>query len=139
MDVIVTSGPGLLQHIQVGPFQLQSDEPKSYGGGDEGPSPYELLCAALGACTSMTLRMYARQKGWPLHRVIVTVRHEKIHASDCASCETKEGKLDRIEREISIEGTLDDAQRKRLLEMADRCPVHRTLTSEVLIETRLGP
>jgi putative redox protein len=139
MDVIVTSGPGLLQHIRIGPFQLQSDEPKAFGGGEEGPTPYDLLCAALGACTSMTLRMYARTKGWPLQRVIVTVRHEKIHARDCADCETKEGKLDRVEREISLEGPLDDAQRKRLLEIADRCPVHRTLSSEVHLSTRLSP
>jgi putative redox protein len=87
----------------------------------------------------MTLRMYARTKGWPLQRVIVTVRHEKIHARDCADCETKEGKLDRVEREISLEGPLDDAQRKRLLEIADRCPVHRTLSSEVHLSTRLSP
>jgi putative redox protein len=139
MDVIVTSGPGLLQQIRIGPHQLASDEPQAFGGGDQGPSPYDLLCAALGACTSMTLRMYARTKGWPLQRVIVTVRHEKIHAVDCATCETKEGKLDRMELEIALEGPLDDAQRRRLLEMADRCPVHRTLSSEVHLLTRLSP
>jgi putative redox protein len=137
MDVIVTSGPGLLQQIRVGPHQLAADEPVAYGGGDQAPTPYELLCAALGACTSVTLRMYARAKGWPLQRVIVTVRHEKIHARDCAECETKEGKIDRIERDIALEGPLDDAQRKRLMEIADRCPVHRTLTSEVHLVTRL--
>jgi putative redox protein len=87
----------------------------------------------------MTLRMYARTKGWPLQRVIVTVRHEKIHARDCATCEAKDGKIDRIERDIVLEGPLDEAQRKRLLEMADRCPVHRTLSNEVHLITRLSP
>jgi len=139
MDVIVTSGPGLLQDIRIGPWQLASDEPAAYGGGDQGPTPYALLCAALGACTSMTLRMYARTKGWPLQRVVVTVRHDKVHARDCATCETKEGKIDRLEREIALEGPLDDVQRNRLMEMAERCPVHRTLINEVQIRTRLIP
>jgi len=139
MDVVVTSGAGLLQEIRVGPHKLAADEPVAYGGSEQGPTPYELLGAALGACTSMTLRMYARTKGWPLQRVIVTVRHEKIHARDCATCETKEGKIDRIEREIVLEGPLDEAQRQRLLEMAERCPVHLTLSNEVHLITRLSP
>jgi putative redox protein len=137
MDVKVTSGSGLLQDIRIGRHQLWADEPISVGGTDQGPSPYELLGAAIGACTSMTLRMYAKTKGWPLQRVIVTVRHDKIHAKDCAECETKEGRVDRLEREITLEGPLDDAQKKRLLEMADRCPVHRTFSAEVHVVTRL--
>ena len=95
-----------------------------------------MLSAALGACTAMTLRMYARRKNWPLASVAVALDHAKIHAADCADCETRVGKIDRIEREIKLEGELDDAQRKRLLEIADLCPVHRTLHSEVLIVTR---
>ena len=137
MDVKVTSGSGLQQDIQIGRHRLVSDEPQAFGGADLGPSPYELLAAAIGACTSMTLRMYARAKGWPLQRVITTIRHDKIHARDCADCETKEGRIDRLEREIELEGPLDDPQRKRLLEIAERCPVHRTLSSEVKLVTRL--
>jgi putative redox protein len=137
MDVTVTSGSGLAQDIRVGRHHLVADEPLEVGGTDQGPSPYELLAAAIGACTSMTLRMYARTKGWPLQRVTVTVRHDKIHARDCAECETKEGRIDRIEREIALEGPLDEAQKKRLLEIAERCPVHRTFAAEVDVVTRL--
>ena len=138
MDAVITSGDGLLQEIHVGPHHLRSDEPLTQGGTDRGPTPYGLLCAALGACTSMTLRMYARTKGWPLRAVTVTVRHDKIYALDCAECETREGRIDRLERAIALEGPLDDAQRQRLLEIADKCPVHRTLQSEVHIVTRLA-
>ena len=126
------------QSIQIGAHQLRADEPVTMGGGDSGPSPYDLLLAGLGACTSMTLRLYAEQKQWPLERVTVHLRHEKVHATDCADCETKEGKIDRIEREIKIDGVLDDAQRARLLEIANKCPVHKTLHSEVWIPTRLA-
>ncbi len=139
MDVVVTSGQGLEQDIRIGRHRLWSDEPLALGGTDQGPSPYDLLCAALGACTSMTLRLYARRKGWPLQRVIVTVRHAKVHAVDCAECETKEGRIDHLEREIVLEGPLDDAQRERLLAIADRCPVHRTLHAEIRITTRVNP
>lgn len=139
MDVVVTSGQGLAQDISIGRHRLWADEPLALGGTDQGPSPYELLCASLGACTSMTLRLYARQKGWPLQRVIVTVRHQKIHAVDCADCETKEGRVDHIEREIELQGPLDDAQRARLMAIADRCPVHRTLQAEVRIRTTVKP
>ncbi len=137
MDITVTSGSGVSQDIAIGRHHLVSDEPIAAGGADLGPSPYDLLAAALGSCTAMTLRIYARTKGWPLQRVIVVVRHEKIHAEDCANCDTKEGRLDRLEREISLEGPLDEAQKKRLLEIADRCPVHRTLMREVSMVTRL--
>jgi putative redox protein len=109
----------------------------SAGGADAGPSPYDYLLVALGTCTSMTLSMYARQKQWPLEGVTVRLSHSRIHAADCAECETKEGKLDRIEREISLTGGLSAEQRARLLEIADRCPVHRTLTSEISIRSRL--
>jgi putative redox protein len=139
MEILVRSGEGLVQEIDAGRHHLRSDEPVDRGGTDAGPDPYDLLCAALGACTSMTLRLYARHKGWPLEEVKVVVRHDKIHAADCAVCETKEGRLDRIRREISLRGRLDDEQRTRLLEMANKCPVHRTLTSEVQIETLLLP
>lgn len=136
---VAESGEGkLTQNMLDGRHQLLADEPTAVGGDDRGPGPYELLLMALGACTSMTLRLYADRKRWPLGRVSVRLRHAKIHAEDCADCETKRGMLDRIERVISLEGTLDAAQRQRLLEIADMCPVHRTLTSEIKIETSLG-
>jgi putative redox protein len=125
------------QSIAIGPHHLLADEPVPAGGGDSGPSPYELLLAGLGACTAMTLRLYADQKQLGLARVSVSLTHQKIHAADCATCETKEGKLDRIDRTIALEGPLNEAQRARLLEIADKCPVHRTLTSEVEIRTAL--
>jgi len=122
--------------VQAGRHALVGDEPLAVGGDDLGPSPYELLLAALGACTVMTLRMYARQKQWPLVNAHVTLTHDKIHAADCADCETTTGKVDRIERTIELAGPLDDAQRERLMEIADKCPVHRTLHSEVQVVTR---
>jgi uncharacterized OsmC-like protein/alpha/beta superfamily hydrolase len=126
------------QSVAIGPHHFLADEPVAAGGRDTGPSPYEWLIAGLGACTAMTLRLYAEQKKLPLERVTVTLRHAKIHAEDCATCETKEGMLDRIERTIALEGVLTDAQRARLLEIADKCPVHRTLTSEIDIRTTLA-
>ena len=117
---------------------LRADEPVAAGGLDTGPGPYDLLCASLGACTSMTLRMYADLKGIPLERVSVELQHDKIHAADCAECETREGKIDRIDRWITLEGQLDAQQRQRLLEIADKCPVHRTLHSEILVKTQLA-
>ena len=125
--------------IQAGRHSLVGDEPLDVGGDDTGPSPYELLLAALGECTVMTLRMYARQKQWPLENTHITLKHRKRHAADCAECETREGKVDEIERRITLVGALDEAQRARLLEMADRCPVHRTLHSEVRVVTVLEP
>ncbi len=124
--------------VVVGRHVLRADEPVSAGGTDTGPSPYDLLCASLGACTAMTVRLYADLKGLPLERVSVELQHEKIHAADCADCETREGKIDRIERVLRFEGALDDAQRQKLLEIANKCPVHRTLHSEINIPTRLG-
>jgi len=136
---VVESGEGkFAQHLLDGRHRLAADEPVASGGLDRGPNPYELLLMALGACTSMTLRLYADRKGWPLARVAVRLRHEKIHAQDCADCETRQGKIDRIERIIDLEGALDAAQRQRLLEIAEMCPVHRTLTSEISIVSRLG-
>ena len=138
-DVLVTeAGDGrYAQTINVGRHWLRADEPPSVGGDDSGPSPYQLLSASIGACTSMTLRMYAEQKKWDVGRISVRVHHQKVHAQDCAECETKQGKIDRIEREIEVEGALTDEQRERLLEIADKCPVHRTLHSEVVVASRL--
>ncbi len=123
------------QEIAVGRHRFLADEPVAVGGLDSGPGPYDLVLAGLGACTAMTLRLYAERKALPLERVTVALSHAKIHAEDCAACETKEGMIDRIERAITFTGELDDDQRKRLLEIADKCPVHRTLTSEVDIRT----
>lgn len=134
---VFESGEGKFTELMLdGRHRLVADEPVAAGGNDRGPGPYELLLMALGACTTMTLRLYADRKRWPLERVSVRLRHAKIHAEDCADCETKQGMLDRIERVIEIEGALDPAQRQRLMEIADMCPVHRTLTSEIKIETR---
>ena len=124
------------QTVTVGPHRLIADEPVSAGGEDTGPGPYDYLLAALGACTSMTMRLYADRKTLPLDRVTVMLRHSKIHAEDCAECETKVGMLDQIERDIAMEGALDAEQRQKLMEIADKCPVHRTLTSEIRIVTR---
>ena len=124
------------QQITLGHHQLVADEPRPIGD-DAGPTPYDLLLAALGSCTSMTVRMYADRKGWPLEGVRVTLRHSRIHAEDCATCETTKGWIDHIDRHIELTGELDDSQRERLLQIADRCPVHQTLTSEVDIATSL--
>jgi uncharacterized OsmC-like protein/pimeloyl-ACP methyl ester carboxylesterase len=124
------------QAVTVGPHRLLADEPVAAGGNDSGPGPYDFLLAALGACTSMTMRLYADRKSLPLERTTVTLKHSKIHAEDCAECETKAGMLDQIERVIGMEGALSPEQRQRLMEIADKCPVHRTLTSEVRILSR---
>lgn len=124
------------QRITAGQHLLTADEPRPTGH-DTGPSPYDLLLAGLGACTSMTLRMYATRKKWPLEGVTVSVRHSRIHATDCADCATESGQLDHVERTITLTGTLDESQRARLLEIADRCPVHKTLHSEVDVHTVL--
>lgn len=134
--VVQGNADGFAQQIVAGSHHLRGDEPLSEGGTDTGPSPYDLLLAALGSCTSMTVAMYARRKNWPLARVTVELRHRKIHAEDCAECETRVGMLDEIERDIRFSGSLTVEQRAKLLEIADKCPVHRTLTSEIKIKTR---
>jgi uncharacterized OsmC-like protein/alpha-beta hydrolase superfamily lysophospholipase len=123
------------QEIRTGRHRFLADEPVAVGGLDSGPGPYDLVLAGLGACTSMTLRLYAERKALPLDRVTVRLGHSRIHAVDCENCETKEGMIDRIDRVITLAGDLDEEQRKRLIEIADKCPVHRTLTSEIDIRT----
>jgi uncharacterized OsmC-like protein len=124
------------QAISIGPHRLTADEPVAAGGEDTGPGPYDFVLAGLGACTAMTMRLYADRKALPLERVSVTLKHSKVYAQDCAECETRTGMLDQIDRVIAIEGNLDAEQRNKLMEIADKCPVHRTLTSEVHIVTR---
>ncbi len=136
-DVVVeeTRAGRLQQLVSAGRHRFFADEPVEQGGLGSGPNPYDLLLAALGACTSMTLRLFADHKGWPLEKVRVSLSHNKIYAADCADCETREGKIDEITRGISLQGALDAAQRARLLEIADKCPVHRTLHGEVKVRT----
>ena len=134
--VVRGSAAGFAQEIVAGPHRMVADEPVSVGGTDTGPTPYDFLLAALGACTSITVGMYARRRGWPLEEVTVNLRRAKLHASDCAECETREGMLDRFERDIHFAGSLTNEQRSKLLEIANKCPVHRTLTSEIAIKTR---
>ena len=137
--VVQETGAGKLsQHVVDGRHRLRADEPADMGGDDTGPSPYGWLLGGLGACTAMTVRMYADRKGWPLSRVTVYLDHDKIHAKDCTECETREGRVDRIARRLVLDGDLDDEQRARLLEIADKCPVHRTLTHETVIRTELA-
>jgi uncharacterized OsmC-like protein/esterase/lipase len=136
--VVVAGGPeGYAQQVRVRGHLLRADEPEEVGGTDTGPNPYELLLAGLGACTSMTLRMYADHKGWPLEGVRVALRHSRIHAADCEDCESKEGKISRIEAELELAGDLDAEQRQRLGEIAARCPVHKTLAGEIDLPIRL--
>jgi uncharacterized OsmC-like protein len=137
---VMETGTGRFQQaVMAGPHRILADEPVSVGGLDTGLNPYELVVAGLGACTAMTIRLYAARKNLPLERVTVTLKHGKVHAADCESCETKDGMIDRIERAIAFTGDLDDDQRKRLMEIADKCPVHRTLTSEIDIRTTEQP
>jgi putative redox protein len=136
-DVCVDAGsPPYLEKISVGPHTLVGDEPADAGGADAGPNPYELLLAALGTCTSITVRMFAQRRRWPLQGVHVRLSHGKVHAEDCAACETENRMIDRIEMQISFLGDLSDEQRLRLLDVANRCPVHRTLTSTIEISAR---
>ena len=136
--VVTESGTGgYAQQITVGPHRLTADEPRPIGT-DTGPAPYDLVLAGLGACTSMTVRMYAERKKWPLEKVTVTLRHHRVHAKDCADCETVVGQIDHIERVLRFEGDLDDEQRQRLAEIADKCPVHRTLHSEIIVHTTVA-
>ena len=136
-QVLARTGDEFLTEILAGEHSLLSDEPASVGGTDLGPTPYDLLLSSLGACTGMTLRMYADRKKWPLQEVLVHLQHEKRHASDCEECESPASKLDHIDKEIQLIGDLDDAQRARLLEISARCPVHRTLSSEIVINSKL--
>jgi uncharacterized OsmC-like protein len=137
--IVRGSGTGFSQEVVVGRHRLVVDEPIAAGGTDKGPTPYDLLLAALGACTAITLTMYSQRKKWPLEGAVVRLRHSRIHSEDCADCETKEGYLDRIERELELTGPLLPEQRSRLLEIAEKCPVHRTLKSEIDIRSRLVP
>lgn len=136
--VVYGSAKGFAQEIRVGRHQLLVDEPVAAGGTDTGPGPYDLLISALGACTSMTVSLYARREQWPLEGVTVRLRHSKIHAADCEDCENTDGMLDCIDRDVELQGTLTEEQRARLLEIANTCPVHKTLTSEIKIRTRLA-
>jgi putative redox protein len=131
------TGEGLINRILTHKHELYADEPEASGGQDIAPDPYALLLSALGACTSMTLRLYARRKQLPLQRVRVKLRHSKRHAEDCAECDDKNALMDHIDREIELTGDLTEAQRTRLLEIANKCPVHKTLTSKIKIESKL--
>jgi putative redox protein len=134
--VVAESGLGLYrQQLSDGTHHLVADEPTTVGGGGEGPGPYDLLLMSLGACTAMTLRMYANREGLPLERTIVRLRHSRVYATDSEACVTKPTMLDHIDRHIELWGPLDGAQAARLMEIADKCPVHRTLTSQIKITT----
>ena len=135
--VVNSTRAGLVQRVTVGPHLVQADEPIESGGMDAGPNPYELLLAALGTSTSMTVRLYAERKQWSLQGVRVRLAHSRVHKQDAAECENAKGMVDRIEREISFAGDLSQAQRQRLLEIANQCPVHRTLTSAIQIHTSI--
>lgn len=136
-DVVVRGNAnGFLQEVVSGSHHLRSDEPTSYGGQDTGPGPYDYLLAGLGACTSMTVGLFARRNGWPLENITVSLKHSRIHSRDCEDCITKDGMLDRIDADIELTGPLTEAQRTRLMEVAARCPVHQTLKSEINIRLR---
>src|SRR5437667_11168029 len=136
-DVVVRgNASGFLQEIVSGAHQLRADEPVDVGGGDAAPGPYDYVLVGLGACTSMTVGLYGRSKKWTLENINVSLRHSRIHAKDCAECETKDGMLDRIDVEIALSGPLTVEQRAKLMEIAAKCPVHRTLKSEINIRLR---
>jgi putative redox protein len=136
-DVVVRgTARNFLQEISAGPHQLQADEPASVGGGDAGPDPYDYLMAGLGACTSMTVGLHARQRKIPLEHITVSLRHSRIYARDCEECETEEGLLDRIDLDLELTGPLSPEQRAELMRIAAKCPVHRTLTHEINIRLR---
>ncbi|WP_263840390.1 bifunctional alpha/beta hydrolase/OsmC family protein [Salinibacter sp.] len=136
-DVVTRTEGTYRTAIQAGRHALVGDEPESVGGDDDGPTPYGFLLSALGSCTGMTLRMYADRKEWPLDETIVRLSHEKVHAEDCEDCDTEQGQVDRITREIEIRGRLSDDQRERLFEIANKCPVHRTLLGDVDVRSSL--
>jgi len=138
-DVVVRgNATSFLQDVVAGSHHLQADEPVSYGGGDAAPGPYDYLLIALGACTSMTIGVYARRKKWPLENITVSLRHLRIHAKDCEECETKDGMLDRIDLAVALTGSLTAEQHAKLMEIAGKCPVHRTLKSEIDIRIKQG-
>ena len=137
---VVVSGPatGFRTDVEVGGHHLVVDEPIAVGGADAGPTPYEMLLAGLGACTVMTLRIYADRRKWPLERARVTLQHRKVHAQDCVDCDKRDAKMDVIDRIIFLEGQLDEGQRAKLIEIAERCPVHQTLKGKIQVNTRFG-
>jgi uncharacterized OsmC-like protein len=137
--IVRGNAAGFLQEITSGKHQLRADEPVSAGGSDAAPGPYDYLLIGLGACTSITVGLYARSRKWPLKSIAVSLRHSRIHAQDCAECETKEGMLDRIDVEVGLSGPLTAEQRAKLMEIAAKCPVHRTLTSEINIRLHTVP
>jgi putative redox protein len=136
--VVHGNGEVLHQEVFIGSHRLAADEPEDSGGYDRGPDPYDLLLASLGACTSITITMYAQSEGLPLEGVTTRLRHSSVHADDCAECETEEGKIDWIELDIELDGPLSDEQRSQLLEIAEKCPVHQTLTSETILRVGSG-
>jgi putative redox protein len=129
---------GFRTEVEVGSHRLVVDEPIAVGGADNGPTPYEFLLAGLGACTAMTLRLYADKKKWPLERANISLIHRKVHAQDCVDCVTKPAKMDVVDRVITLEGALSEEQRAKLLEIAERCPVHQTMQSRIQVNTRLA-
>jgi putative redox protein len=136
--MVASAGTGPYEQILLdGRHALRADEPRAVGGGDAGPGPYELLLMALGSCTSMTINMYAARKHWALEQIVVQLRHERVHADDCVNCQDAKSKIDRILCSIELIGELDEAQRKQLIEIAKKCPIHRTLTNKVEIRTDL--
>jgi putative redox protein len=137
-DVTVSSDGFLRQRVRAGRHEFYADEPPGIGGADWGPDPYALLLAALGTCTAMTLQLYAKKKGWPLERIEVSLRHGRVHARDCERCEDPASKAELIERDMHLTGDLSEDQRQRLLSIAQRCPVHRTLMSKITITDRLS-
>jgi putative redox protein len=138
--VVASTGQGMFQQVMLdGRHAIYADEPVAAGGNDTGPGPYELLLMALGSCSSMTVHLYAAGKKWPLEQVVVTLSQERVHARDCANCEDQGSMIHRIQKKVELIGALDDAQRARLLEIADKCPVHRTLTSRIEIESAPAP
>jgi uncharacterized OsmC-like protein len=137
--VTVRSRGYLTQEVRAGEHVLAADEPREEGGGDTGPNPYELLLGALGACTSMTLQLYAKRKGWALEEVRVELSQDRLYGEDCAGCEERDVRMDRLRKRLWLRGALDETQRRRLWEIAERCPVNRTLTGEVTMELELVP
>ena len=137
---VVVSGPaaGFRTDVEVAGHHLVVDEPIAVGGADAGPTPYEMLLAGLGACTVMTLRIYADRRKWPLERARVTLQHRKVHAQDCVDCDKRDAKMDVIDRIVFLEGQLDEEQRAKLIEIAERCPVHQTLKGKIQVNTRFG-